>query len=187
MATLAGQDQGWRSAEGSVAEAGPGVCPRPGARAPDQHPAWGHRKIWAMVRHDGHVVSLSCVGSGLSGVVLVVPSPLSGRSAMPPHEPTQRTMFCSQSSQAGSVFPGSTSVDPAFESGSRPSTRSVLHPCRVGGAPGSSKLLVVGGSWGGEAYPPLLVSYVSEPGVPYLEPLGASVVATCSPVGRRYS
>ena len=21
------------------------------------HPAWGHRKIWAMVRHDGHVVS----------------------------------------------------------------------------------------------------------------------------------
>ncbi|MFZ1287299.1 MAG: IS3 family transposase [Candidatus Phosphoribacter sp.] len=21
------------------------------------HPAWGHRKIWAIVRHDGHVVS----------------------------------------------------------------------------------------------------------------------------------
>jgi putative transposase len=21
------------------------------------HPVWGHRKIWAMVRHDGHVVS----------------------------------------------------------------------------------------------------------------------------------
>ena len=21
------------------------------------HPAWGHRKIWAMVRHEGHVVS----------------------------------------------------------------------------------------------------------------------------------
>ena len=21
------------------------------------HPGWGHRKIWAMVRHDGHVVS----------------------------------------------------------------------------------------------------------------------------------
>lgn len=21
------------------------------------HPAWGHRKVWAMVRHDGHIVS----------------------------------------------------------------------------------------------------------------------------------
>ncbi len=21
------------------------------------HPAWGHRKIWAMVRHDGHLVA----------------------------------------------------------------------------------------------------------------------------------
>ena len=25
------------------------------------HPAWGHRKIWAMVRHDGHVVSEATV------------------------------------------------------------------------------------------------------------------------------
>lgn len=25
------------------------------------HPAWGHRKIWAMVRHDGHVVSQATV------------------------------------------------------------------------------------------------------------------------------
>jgi len=25
------------------------------------HPAWGHRKIWAMVRHDGYVVSAATV------------------------------------------------------------------------------------------------------------------------------
>ena len=25
------------------------------------HPAWGHRKVWAMVRHDGHVVSEATV------------------------------------------------------------------------------------------------------------------------------
>src|SRR5690606_41465441 len=25
------------------------------------HPAWGHRKIWAMVRHDGHRVSQATV------------------------------------------------------------------------------------------------------------------------------
>ena len=25
------------------------------------HPAWGHGKIWAMVRHDGHVVSEATV------------------------------------------------------------------------------------------------------------------------------
>lgn len=25
------------------------------------HPAWGHRKIWAMVRHDGHRLSQSTV------------------------------------------------------------------------------------------------------------------------------
>ena len=26
-----------------------------------KHPAWGHRKIWAMVRHDGHRLSPSTV------------------------------------------------------------------------------------------------------------------------------
>lgn len=26
-----------------------------------EHPAWGHRKVWAMVRHDGHVVSEASV------------------------------------------------------------------------------------------------------------------------------
>lgn len=25
------------------------------------HPAWGHRKVWAMCRHDGHVVSQATV------------------------------------------------------------------------------------------------------------------------------
>lgn len=25
------------------------------------HPAWGHRKVWAMVRHDRHVVSEAMV------------------------------------------------------------------------------------------------------------------------------
>ncbi|MDQ3104467.1 MAG: IS3 family transposase [Actinomycetota bacterium] len=26
-----------------------------------QHPAWGHRKIWAMARHSGHLVTASTV------------------------------------------------------------------------------------------------------------------------------
>ncbi|WP_415783871.1 IS3 family transposase, partial [Micrococcus flavus] len=43
--------------------------PQPGRQAARElvvkhalaHPAWGHRKIWAMVRHDGHVVSEATV------------------------------------------------------------------------------------------------------------------------------
>jgi hypothetical protein len=42
-----------------------GPWPRPARRAAAElsrrhalaHPVWGHRKIWAMVRHHGHVVS----------------------------------------------------------------------------------------------------------------------------------
>src|SRR5687768_5286078 len=26
-----------------------------------KHPAWGHRKIWAMARHDGHQLTMSTV------------------------------------------------------------------------------------------------------------------------------
>lgn len=38
------------------------------------HPAWGHRKIWAMVRHDGHVVSEATVLRLLRNEGLVLPS-----------------------------------------------------------------------------------------------------------------
>lgn len=39
------------------------------------HPAWGHRKIWAMVRHDGHVVSEPTVLRLLRDEGLILPAP----------------------------------------------------------------------------------------------------------------
>ncbi|WP_259559629.1 IS3 family transposase [Brachybacterium sillae] len=38
------------------------------------HPAWGHRKIWAMVRHDGHVVSEATVLRILRDEGLILPA-----------------------------------------------------------------------------------------------------------------
>jgi transposase InsO family protein len=37
------------------------------------HPAWGHRKIWAMVRHDGHVVAEATVLRVLRDEGLILP------------------------------------------------------------------------------------------------------------------
>lgn len=37
------------------------------------HPVWGHRKIWAMVRHDGHVVSEATVLARLRDRGLILP------------------------------------------------------------------------------------------------------------------
>ncbi len=38
------------------------------------HPAWGHRKIWAMVRHDGHLVSEATVLRLLRDEGLILPA-----------------------------------------------------------------------------------------------------------------
>jgi putative transposase len=38
------------------------------------HPAWGHRKIWAMVRHDGHRVSEATVLRALRDENLILPA-----------------------------------------------------------------------------------------------------------------
>jgi putative transposase len=38
------------------------------------HPAWGHRKVWAMVRHDGHVVSQATVLRLLRDEGLLLPA-----------------------------------------------------------------------------------------------------------------
>jgi len=38
------------------------------------HPAWGHRKIWAMVRHDGHRVSQATVLRALRDDGLILPA-----------------------------------------------------------------------------------------------------------------
>ncbi len=38
------------------------------------HPAWGHREVWAMVRHDGHVVSEATVLRGLRDEGLILPA-----------------------------------------------------------------------------------------------------------------
>jgi hypothetical protein len=37
------------------------------------HPAWGHRKVWAMVCHDGHVVSEATVLRLLRDEGLILP------------------------------------------------------------------------------------------------------------------
>lgn len=39
-----------------------------------EHPAWGHRKVWAMVRHDGHVVSESTILRLLRDEGLLLPA-----------------------------------------------------------------------------------------------------------------
>ena len=39
-----------------------------------EHPAWGHRKIWAMVRHEGHVVSEATVLRILRDQGLILPA-----------------------------------------------------------------------------------------------------------------
>ncbi|WP_460581601.1 transposase, partial [Humibacter ginsengisoli] len=39
-----------------------------------EHPAWGHRKVWAMVRHDGHRVSQSTVLRALRDEGLLLPA-----------------------------------------------------------------------------------------------------------------
>lgn len=38
------------------------------------HPAWGHRKVWAMVRHDGHVVSEATILRLLRDEGLLLPA-----------------------------------------------------------------------------------------------------------------
>ena len=38
------------------------------------HPAWGHRKVWAMTRHDGHVVSQATVLRLLRDEALILPA-----------------------------------------------------------------------------------------------------------------
>ncbi len=38
------------------------------------HPAWGHRKIWAMVRHDGHIVSEATILRLLRDEDLILPA-----------------------------------------------------------------------------------------------------------------
>jgi len=58
-----------------------GPWPRPAREAAaelvDKHaldyPVWGHRKIWAMVRHDGHVVSEATVLRRLRDRGLILP------------------------------------------------------------------------------------------------------------------
>lgn len=61
----------WRrwQARARAGEQTKGPWPRPAREAArdrvlahaNAHPAWGHRKIWAMVRHEGHVVSEATV------------------------------------------------------------------------------------------------------------------------------
>ena len=59
-----------------------GPWPQPGRHAvrerarahPLAHPAWGHRKIWAMVRHEGHVVSEATVLRLLRDERLILPA-----------------------------------------------------------------------------------------------------------------
>ena len=50
------------------------------------HPAWGHRKVWAMVRHDGHAVSQATILRLLTEPT--GPMPASGSWTSPEFETT---------------------------------------------------------------------------------------------------
>lgn len=64
-------ERSYRRWQGKARQTRPakGPWPRPAREAAKEltvshalaHPAWGHRKVWAMVRHDGHVVSEATV------------------------------------------------------------------------------------------------------------------------------
>lgn len=74
----------WRRWQTSarVGRAPKGPWPRPARTAAAElalkhalaHPAWGHRKIWAMVRHDGHVVSEATILRLLRDEGLILPA-----------------------------------------------------------------------------------------------------------------
>ena len=74
----------WRrwQARVSAGEQVKGPWPQPARDAARQrvlkhalaHPAWGHRKVWAMVRHDGHVVSEATVLRLLRDEGLLLPA-----------------------------------------------------------------------------------------------------------------
>ena len=72
-----------KSAEGRLGPSLPtGPWPRPAGEAVREparahalgHPAWGHRKVWAMVRHDGHQVSEVTVLRLLRDEGLILPA-----------------------------------------------------------------------------------------------------------------
>lgn len=74
----------WRrwQAKARVGRPARGPWPRPARSAAADlarkhalaHPAWGHRKVWAMVRHDGHEVSQASVLRLLRDEGLVLPA-----------------------------------------------------------------------------------------------------------------
>nr|WP_254668967.1 IS3 family transposase [Brevibacterium sp. CS2] len=74
----------WRrwQAKARTGTAVKGPWPQPARQAASElvvthalaHPAWGHRKIWAMVRHDGHVVSEATVLRILRDEGLILPA-----------------------------------------------------------------------------------------------------------------
>ena len=71
-----------RQAKARTGARSKGPWPRPARRAARElavthalaHPAWGHRKIWAMTRHDGHVVSQATVLRLLRDEALILPA-----------------------------------------------------------------------------------------------------------------
>ncbi|WP_420313616.1 transposase [Actinopolymorpha alba] len=56
-AALAVKETRRSALEGAVVAASAVGSGGAGGQACAGHPAWGHRKVWAMVRHEGHVVS----------------------------------------------------------------------------------------------------------------------------------
>jgi len=74
-------DARWQ-AKARAGRAAKGPWPRPARHSAKEvalkralvHPAWGHRKIWAMVRHDGHVVSEATVLRLLRDEGLILPA-----------------------------------------------------------------------------------------------------------------
>jgi transposase InsO family protein len=77
-------ERSWRrwQAKACAEQQPKGPWPRPARTAAAElavrhalaHPAWGHRKVWAMVRHDGHVVSEATILRLLREEDLILPA-----------------------------------------------------------------------------------------------------------------
>ncbi|WP_293785320.1 IS3 family transposase [uncultured Aeromicrobium sp.] len=73
LAALEGPRSRWRASAAVAFAAGPDAAAALVDKDAAKHPVWGHRKIWAMVRHDGHVVSEATVLRRLRDQGLILP------------------------------------------------------------------------------------------------------------------
>jgi len=166
LAALAGQDPRRRPGQGAVAATGAKRCVEVARRHALAHPVWGHRKIWAMVRHDEHVVSQATILRLLRDEGLILPAHYQRerrklaerrKAASPTTRPvrTRSGSWTSPSSRPPPAAPGGWRG--AGTTGPSTSTRSTSH------LPATSTTRSMRSSSRGQTRPPVvsfLVSFV---------------------------